>query len=336
MRRALLGSALLLLLAPATAAASGPPPSTTNAEKGIVALGGGVRYTAQRQGGSTLVKRLAEPRGRVQRARTLAGRWGVPAVALDGTASGLSADGRTLVLAAARNDVTSARRTRLLVLDAATLGVRQRVELRGAFGFDGISPDGDTLYLIGYRSTGNPTDYAVRAYDVSDARLLAKPIVDPREPDEKMTGLPLTRVTSRDGAWDYTLYAGNDKPFVHALDTAHRTARCIDLDGLAGAGDYGALRLRLSADGRRLSALEGPTVLNIVDTRTFKVSSPHATPVPQPVPPAPKPAPAPVAADSGGSSFPWALLGGIAAALVLAAAAVTVAARRYAGSASPE
>jgi hypothetical protein len=330
MRRALIGTALLLL-APATAAASGPPPSTTSSKQGIFALGGGVRYTAQRQGGTTLVKRLAEPRGRVQRVRTLAGRWGVPAVTIDGTASGLSADGRTLVLAAARTDVTSARRTRLLVLDAATLRLRQRVVLRGAFGFDGISPDGGTLYLIGYRSTGDPTDYAVRAYDVGARQLLAKPIVDPREPDEKMTGIPITRTYSHDGAWAYTLYAG-DKPFVHALDTAHRTARCIDVPASAVSGDLGATQLRLSADGRRLRIESGGTPLAIVDARTFKVSEPG---VPQPASPAPPAKPA-AAADGGGSSFPWALLGGIAAALVLAAAAVTVAARRYAGSASPE
>jgi hypothetical protein len=334
MRRALLGSALLLLLAPATAAASGPPPSTTSSQKGIVALGGGIRYTAQRQGGSTLVKRLAEPRGRVQRAVTLPGRWGVPAVAIDGTASGLSADGRTLVLAAARNDVTSAHRTHLLVLDAATLRVRQRVDLRGAFGFDAISPDGRTLYLIGYRSTGNPTDYAVRAYDVGARQLLSKPIVDPREPDEKMTGIPVTRAYSHDGAWAYTLYAG-DKPFVHALDTRGRTARCIDVPASVVSGDIGAINLRISRGGGRLNIADGPTPVVIVDTRTFKVSTPPIEPrVPQPVPAAQ--APKPAAAADDGSSFPWALLGGILAALVLAAAAVAVAARRYAGSASPE
>ena len=46
-----------------------------------------------------------------------------------------------------------------------------------------------------------------------------------------MRGQPLTRATSPDGRWAYTLYDGAGKePFIHALDTSTRSARCIDLD----------------------------------------------------------------------------------------------------------
>jgi len=325
MRHALLISTAALLLAATPALAAGPPPSTTQVGQGIEALGGGVSYDAIQRGAGTFIQRDAGSRGRLS--RVIGGHWGIPAVANDGSASGLSADGRTLVVAAVGTRFP-VHRTRYLVLDAGTLRIRERVTLPGTFSFDAVSPDGNTLYLIRYKG-GNPTDYAVRAYDVSAGRLLAKPIVDPREPDEKMTGIPVTRTYSHDGVWAYTLYAG-DKPFVHALDTRDRTARCIDVPPGSVSGDS-TTALRLSRDGRRLSVVEGLTPMAIVDTRTFKVSTPIAAA------PAPKAtAPRAQSDDGGGSTFPWALVGGILAALMLAAAAVTVAARRYAGSASPE
>jgi hypothetical protein len=324
MRRALIGSALaaLLLGTAATAAASGPPPTTTTAGHGVVALGGGATYLARPRGGRTLVERVA--RSGARRERVVPGRFGVPAVAQDGSASGLSADERTLVLASRPGAVYPPRRTTYLILDAATLRVRERVTLAGNFGFDAISPDGGTLYLIRYRG-GNPTDYAVRAYDVHARRLLAKPIIDPREPDEQMRGFPLTRTVSHDGVWAYTLYGGSDgTPFIHALDTRDRTARCIDVPQLGTSGDIGAQRLRLSPDGGRLTVADGSTAVAFVDTVSFRVSSP-----PLPALPA-APAPTPAAAHGGGGP-PWRLIGGLALALLLAGIAVAAATRRGRG-----
>jgi hypothetical protein len=141
--------------------------------------------------------------------------------------------------------------------------------------------------------------------------------------------VPVTRTYSHDGVWAYTLYAG-DKPFIHALDTRDRTARCIDVPPSAFNGDSATIALRVSGDGRRLSVVDELEPVTIVDTRTFKVSTPPAAAAPKPKPAAPS------TADDGGSSVPWGLIGGIGVALVLAGAAVAVAARRYAGSASPE
>ena len=54
---------------------------------------------------------------------------------------------------------------------------------------------------------------------------LPTPIVDKSEPDERMAGLPITRQTTADGRWAYTLYDGAGKePFVHALDTVNGEA----------------------------------------------------------------------------------------------------------------
>jgi hypothetical protein len=315
-----------LLLAPAAARGAGPPPSGASAKTGVVGLGGGTRWVARPARGGTVVRQLVG--GRVVLSRFLPQRLVVPAVALDGSASGLSADGRTLVLTRPRSDFP-APRTDFTVLDARTLEVRDRIALQGEFRFDAISPDGATLYLVNYASQ-DPSNYAVRAYSVPAHRLDPKPVIDPHEPDEQMRGLPLTRVTSRDGSWAYTLYDGFGKtPFVHALDTSHRTARCIDLPQLAAVTDIGKRNMHLSADGRRLSIVDSGTTSAVIDLRTFRLAGS----------PAPVAARRPAAATpdkGGGSSAPWGLIGGLGLACLLAGVAVVVATRRGRGPGATE
>ena len=108
--------------------------------------------------------------------------------------------------------------------------LRRQIHLRGDFSFDAISPDGRIAYFIEYLSPRDVTAYAVRAYDMRARRLFQEPVVDPNEPDEDMSGVPLSRVSDGEGRWAYTLYSGHEHPFVHALDTERRTAACIDLD----------------------------------------------------------------------------------------------------------
>ena len=53
------------------------------------------------------------------------------------------------------------------------------------------------------------------------SRLLAAPVVDPREETDKMRGSPLTRTTSADGRFAYTLYDGaGAAPFEMWADAA--------------------------------------------------------------------------------------------------------------------
>ena len=99
-------------------------------------------------------------------------------------------------------------RTTFAVFDANRLRRAQRLTLDGDFSFDALSPDGRLLYLIEYVKPQNPTRYRVRALDLDSGRLLPGTIVDPREPDEAMRGFPITRETSSDGRWAYTLYDG--------------------------------------------------------------------------------------------------------------------------------
>ena len=157
-----------------------------------------------------------------------------------GSPAGLSADGRTLILVNPRTRFPRASTT-LAVVDAKRMRLRRQIRLRGDFSFDAISPDGRLLYLIQYLSKRDITDYAVRAYDMRAGRLFRRAVVDPSEPDEDMSGVPLARVMGPGGRWAYTLYASEEHPFVHALDTERRTAVCIDLD-IHGGDDAGPAR----------------------------------------------------------------------------------------------
>jgi hypothetical protein len=220
---------VLLLAAPSAAHADGPPITSLDAgREGVVELGGGERFTALPLATETVLTRSQTVGGRVIRASIQEGRWGVPVVANDGTSGGMSADGSTLVLMKIANGYPRANTT-FAVVDTAKLAIRETVELDGEWGFDALSPDGRWLYLIEQLSARDRTRYAVRVYDLQQDRLLPDPVVDPREPDEPMRGLPITRATGPGGRWEYTLYAGGEHPFVHALDTVRRTSLCLDL-----------------------------------------------------------------------------------------------------------
>ena len=263
------GATVLALGSPQAAADGLPVLGVDVGRTGVSDAAGDVRYVALAMSSGTTIAAIARDGGRVRFATWTRGPFTIPAVAMDGTAAGLSHDGSTLVLIRPRVGFPQAR-TRMLVLAAKDLRIRRRITLAGDYSFDAISPDGRTAYLIHYTSPRDFTAYEVRALDTRTARLDPAPILDPYEPDESMRGLPLSRVTSEDGRWAYTLYDGNgEEPFVHALDTVGRTARCIDLEPLAGRRDIYALKLRMS-DGQLL--VHSPeTPLLRIDRGTFAV-----------------------------------------------------------------
>src|SRR3954449_7200612 len=99
MRRALLITTMLLLMPVSEASADGLPVGGVNAgPSGATTPRASVRYVTIRVGNRTLVARVRRDGGQVLRSRALRGLFTVPAVALDGTAGGLSADRATLVL----------------------------------------------------------------------------------------------------------------------------------------------------------------------------------------------------------------------------------------------
>jgi hypothetical protein len=298
-------------LTPSAPAAGGVPVSGVAPDQGVPGPGG-VRYVARTVDATTTVRELSAS-AKVIQSEALAGTLLVPAVTVDGTGGGLSADGGTLVLAKPRTSIPQAE-THLVVLRADGLEVRERLRLKGDFGFDAISPDASRLYLIEYLSARDPTRYAVRAYDLRSRRLLAEPIVDPDEEDpDEMRGYPLTRAVSADGRWVYTLYdGGGEHPFVHALDTVDGRAVCIDTPSLASSRDLYRLGLGVSSDGSTLTVADRGRALALIDTRTFEVRGPSD--------------PAPSAPAGGHDS--WRLIIPAAAVVALAGSAFALIARR--------
>lgn len=225
--RLLLPLVLLFALPPGAAAGDGPATSRGAGPDGVIAPGGVDRFTALPAGTGTVLTRSRPADGRVVQAAVLARHWDVPVVAYDGTAGGLSANGRTLVLMQPARRLPR-RVSRFSVLDTRRLARRQTITLARDWSFDAISPDGATLYLT-QTLNARATRYAVRAYNLRARRLIREPVVDPSEPDEPLRGWPVTRTTGADGHWEYTLYVGGPEPFIHALDTVRRTSICIDL-----------------------------------------------------------------------------------------------------------
>jgi hypothetical protein len=260
----------LLALVPASAAADGLPAVGIDASP-LSAPRGDVEYLTKAGKRSTL---LIE-RGRYggpQRQRRIPGVFSIPAVAYDSSPSGVSANGRRLILISPRTRYPR-KRTTFAVVNPQRLTVRRLIHLKGDFSFDAISPDGRLMYLIKY-DPRDLTKYEVRAYNMHVQNLVEDPVVDPDEGDEPMTGAPITRTASADGRWAYTLYDSQEHPFVHALDTERRTAVCIDLDDLPRA--WGS---SLELHGPRLDVV-GPagTIRATINTRTHELVEAPAAP----------------------------------------------------------
>jgi hypothetical protein len=241
----------------------------------------------------TVVGRIDKRGGRLGRWWYLPGQYSIPAGAYDDRVGGLSHDGSTLVLSRfswiypPRTTRFAIIGTRLQLRHPRKAGDRRprhaitRVSLPGGFTFDAISPDGSTIYLIEHLTPVFAGPYQVRAFDTKRGELLPEPVVDPEEPQERMEGEPISRVTGPDGRWAYTLYSDHErgrwdqahKPFIHALDTVAQRAVCIDLPQLEGRR-IPSLALRVSRDGRDLGVLDGQRTLIAVDTRSFAVRKP--------------------------------------------------------------
>lgn len=285
----------VLVLAPA-AFASGPS-FVTQGGGGVATHNGAFHYVTVSDGttGATLLEKVAG--GRVDYWIRLKGSWGTPTIG-NGyqTGQGLSRDGRTLVLASIPGP-PYASPSRLLVLDARRMKVIRKITLRGYFSFDALSPDASRMYLIQFRpaSAGDSSHYIVRGYDLRTNRLLPGKIVDRSEDEKTMAGNAMTRVTSADGRWVYTLYEKpNGAPFVHALDTVRGAAYCIDLP--KNRALYNIV-LSLRNGGRTLAAhwRSGRPWLRVA-TGSWRISSPS-------------------------SGFPWAWLGaGVGGGLALLSA----------------
>ena len=308
MKKLLWAAALAALAAfPATATADGIAfAGTENARTGVTSPETGSHYATLSLPKRTVVTKIG-PEGAILYYSSLRGQWGIPVVAFDGTKAGLSGDGRLLVLA--QPPIGQMRKvSRFPVLSTKNLHPIHTIVLRGSFSFDALSPDGRTLYLIEHVNRNDVAEYQVRAYDLNERRLLPYVIRDHREEEVEMYGYPMSRVTSPDGRWAYTLYQGNHHSFVHALDTEARDAFCIDLPMDTPPEYVADSRLVLHPDAATLTVnSRSAGVLGLIDTKALEFRPPAEESPTAPLP----------GADEG---LPWAAIGGGLGVLILAVA----------------
>jgi hypothetical protein len=279
-RRRVLPLVVLLLALAALAvarasSAAGPSLPAIDGGTGIATLDGTVRYVARLRGTATQLRQRTD--GGTARTVSLPGGWGIQLATLDGGLTGLSPNGRVLVLSDNVHPGGTLRpRSRFAVIDTEKLAVTKQIGLRGDFSVDALSPRGDLLYLIHHLSQDGAAKYQVRAYDLRAGRLLPGVIADKRQAGWLMAGFPVARATGRDGGWVYTLYRQDDNyPFVHALDTVHRTAVCIGIPANWTSDQtwLSSARLTLASGTLAIATSSGKTRF-LLDTKTFRLTTP--------------------------------------------------------------
>jgi hypothetical protein len=272
--RLLIGAAVVavgvIAAAPAASGDGGPGPGFAQGWDGIQS--GDVRYVAVPAGGWTAVEVIRRDGGRVVRFMTMKGTWGIPLVAFDGTAGGLLRDGHTLLLGEVKSGPARPKYTSFALVDMKKMRVVRKLHVRGDHSFDAFSPDARYMYLVEYVSAQDSTRYRVRAYDLRAGLLLPDPVIDKREWETTMQGSPISRAAPHRG-WVYTLYGGGDHAFIHALDTRHVDAVCIDLPWKEQPRRLFDFRLR--SDGEGHLVVRGPRgrMLAVVDRDGLRLLS---------------------------------------------------------------
>ncbi len=286
-----------LLCVPA-AEAGGKGMGTIPARGGIELPGSPHRYVTLNPGIGvrampTIVLRTDREGGRIDRWWRLRGHYFIPGAAYDGSPTGLSVNGRTLVLQ--RFTATyPPRRTGFAVLDTAVhlshplrpgqerpAHAVRRIEVPGFYSLLAVSPDGATAYLTHLPGSGRAgAGFELRALDLETGRLLPGAL----GATERMEGAPITQAVSPDRRRAYTLYDGNayggGVPFLLALDTMEGRLRKVELPQLREPRTLFMTKLRFAAGGSRLvvfrrSPAQGhpPTPpLLAIDTETLAVS----------------------------------------------------------------
>jgi hypothetical protein len=255
----LVAAGALVCAAPA-AGDGGPPQGGVQGWDGLAR--GAVRYVAVPSVGWTSVQVIRRDGGRLTAWMNMKGNWGIPLIGVDGSSDALLRDGRTLILAQVSYSRTLQKHSTFAFADMKRMRVVRKIHVRGHMTFDAISPDARYLYLTEYVSPQNFNAYRVRAYDLRANRLLPKIVSDRTTWETTMQGWPISRV-NRDG-WAYTLYATGGRPFVHALDTRHVAAVCIDLPWAREPRYIYDFRLRFDGDGQLVvRGRHGQTLLTV-------------------------------------------------------------------------
>jgi len=257
---------LAALVLPSSALAAYPTPYAQQGKPGVLSGDGTLRFVAyDAPGATTTLATIRVSDGSRVTSSTIAGSFGIPMLTYNGVAGGLSHDGETLVLQSVGLPPT----TQFKVVGTGDLAVRDTITLKGLFGYDALSPDAKTLYLIQRRSSRDVDHYVVRAYDLTTHALVPGRIADRTQKSWVMQGRATARATTADGRWVYTLYQNpGGYPFVHALDTVKGVAHCIGLPWPATDTNQLAINtMRLAIEGQKLRVGHYATI----DRRTWRV-----------------------------------------------------------------
>jgi hypothetical protein len=311
--RLVAGLVVFVFLASASAALAAGPSYVSEGGGGVLARDGKTRYVAVPTGNRTVIERVRVRGGSVSSWAYLAGSWGIPAPTYSATGGeGLSHDGKRLIVGMSFAGTPS----RFAVVDTRLMRVVDRFMLDGDFAYDALSPDGSTLYLIQHVDANDGNRYVVRAYDLQSGALRPGRIADKSQLGWVMEGTALTRTTSADGRWVYTLYQRpGGYPFIHALDTVDGIAHCTGLPWHGDQTPMANIRMTLGGDGKTLAVhwKSGRPWLDL-NTTSWRLTHVHA------------------------SAFPWGwVLGGAggAVAVMLALGAAVVIRRRHPREAVP-
>jgi hypothetical protein len=261
---------LVCALAVASAVAAAPAGATP----GLQRVAGGPGASASLKNGVLTMHwpggsaRLAVPAG-----------YALPAVTTQGDLGGISFDGRTVVLAHARQG--EGGRSRFLVAEDGKL---TPLSFSGKVAFDALAPKGSAIYLTRRASATDPTKYTVLSYNRAQKvlnRVVTKIVFSAEGGEDPgrwtMQGQPLTRTSAADGSWTYTLYDSREYPFIHALPLGQGGwAVCIELPE-AWRSRASTLRLR-AAPAHTLQVLSAAgDVIATADLVKWKLSLTSAT-----------------------------------------------------------
>ena len=261
--------AALALVPPAFAAY--PAPFAVQGGNGLPSLDGSVQFVTKKAGADTVVSAIRTSGGATLLKQAVEGAYGIPTITQSGLTAGLFHDGSAFVL----QNVGIERTSSFVILDTQDLATRDAITLKGTFGFDALSPDGSKLYLIQHTSTQDVQHYVVREYDLSTHALLPGRIADKTQKSWIMQGWAVSRVTTADGRWVYTLYANpGGYPFVHALDTVDGVAHCVGLPWKA-TDQTAVYNFTLALKGRSLAVRwhDGRT-WRLVNRTSWRISKP--------------------------------------------------------------
>jgi hypothetical protein len=259
----------LAVALPAASGDGGPPQGAVQGWDGLAH--GAVRYVAVSIGNWTSVQVIRRNGGRLVQFMSIKGRWGIPLVAVDSPGDALLRDERTLVLAQVSYGPTLRKQSSFALVDMKRMRVLRKIHVDGHMTFDAVSPDGRYLYLTEFVSPQDFTAYRVRAFDVKANRLLPKIVSDRSTWETTMQGWPVSRV-NRDG-WAFTLYATGGRPFIHALDTRHVAAVCINLPWDSEPRYIYSYRVRFDRDGHLVVRGRHGRVLVTVDRGSLRILS---------------------------------------------------------------